>query len=44
MLTLTALTLAGVQRLRGRWLGRFDRRAIGALLALLGLASLVIAH
>ena len=42
MLTLTWLTLHGVQRLR--WLDRLDRRVLGGLLALLGLANVIFAH
>jgi hypothetical protein len=42
MLTLTWLTLHGVQRLR--WLERLDRRVLGGLLALLGLANVIFAH
>jgi nickel/cobalt transporter (NicO) family protein len=42
MLTLTWLTLLGVQRLR--WLDRLDRRVLGGLLALLGLATVALAH
>ena len=42
MLTLTWLTLHGAARLR--WLDRLDRRVLGALLALLGVATVAFAH
>ena len=42
MLTLTWLTHRGAQRLR--WLDRLDRRALGALLALLGVATVALPH
>jgi hypothetical protein len=44
MLTLTWLTLHGVQRLRWRWLERFDTRVIGGLLVILGIATVAIPH
>lgn len=44
MLTLTWLTLHGVQRLRFRWLDRLDQRVIGGLLCLLGVATVVLEH
>jgi nickel/cobalt transporter (NicO) family protein len=44
MLTLTWLTLRGVERLRWRWLTRLDERVIGALLCLLGVATVVLEH
>lgn len=44
MLTLTWLTLHGVQRLRWHWLKRLDQRVIGGLLCLLGVATVVMEH
>lgn len=44
MLTLTWLTLLGAHRLRLRWLDRLDHRAIGTLLAALGVATLAFSH
>lgn len=44
MLTLTWLTLHGVQRLRWQWLERLDGRVIGGLLGLLGIATVAIPH
>lgn len=44
MLTLTWLTLLGAHRFRLRWLDRLDQRAIGALLATLGIATLAFSH
>ncbi|MSU67531.1 MAG: hypothetical protein EXS40_03005 [Opitutaceae bacterium] len=42
MLTLTWLTLRGAARLR--WLDRLDHRALGGLLALLGVATVAFSH
>ncbi len=44
MLTLTWLTLHGVQRLRWSWLVKLDERLIGGMLCLLGVATVVIPH
>lgn len=44
MLTLTWLTLLGVQRLRFRWLDRLDSRVVGGLLCLLGIATALWEH
>jgi nickel/cobalt transporter (NicO) family protein len=44
MLVLTWLTLQGAQRLKSRWLDRVDRRVMGGLLCLLGLATVVFGH
>ncbi len=44
MLTLTWLTLQGTARVRWRWLERFDQRAIGGLLVLLGIATVALPH
>lgn len=44
MLALTWLTLHGVERLRWRWLTRLDERVIGALLCLLGVATVALEH
>ncbi len=44
MLTLTWLTLLGSQRLHVRWLDQLDERIIGALLCLLGIATVTISH
>lgn len=44
MITLTWVTLFGIQRLRWRWLERLDERVIGGLLCTLGLAIVLIGH
>lgn len=44
MLLFTWAALRGVHRLRWRWLGRLDERAIGALLCVLGIATVTIPH
>lgn len=44
MMTLTWLTLAGVQKIRWHWLEHPSQRAIGGLLCLLGVATVTFAH
>lgn len=44
MLTLTWLTLSGLDRIKWRWLDRIDGRVIGGLLCLMGVATLLHSH
>lgn len=44
MLTLTALTIFGVDRLRQRWLAQLDQRIAGAALCVLGIATIAVHH
>lgn len=44
MMTLAWLTARGVRKARWHWMERLDQRAIGALLCLLGVATVTVGH
>lgn len=44
MMTLAWLTARGLQKARWQWLKRMDQRVIGALLCLLGIATVTLGH